>query len=800
MKKTVSINIGGVVFHIEEDAYEKLKKYLSDISSHFSKYSDSKEIVSDIEFRIAEVFLKKLKGKKQSLNMADVEEITKTMGSVKDFEMEVVEETEKEEIKEDFTPPVEESFAKRKLFRDVRRKILGGVCSGIAHYLSIDPLWIRLLFLALFFGFWFIPPASGIALIGYLVLWAVTPASGELEEDNTIKRLYRNPEERVIGGVSSGIAAFFGTDPLVIRLLFVLSVLVFGFGILLYIILWMITPEAQSTTDKMRMRGEPVTLSNIETAVKKSFSNNEGEEENILVKIILFPFRILGQIFEALAKLLGPLLVFLVEAIRVITGLFLAFISIVGVFALVVAFMFVMGVAPWPEVTLDGITASMVQSFVTVPTAIGVFLGGLIPTLAIGLLGIRFLAKRPIYNSAFLWSLVGVWMIGLLMSALTVPRIALSFAEDSDYQTTETYEVQNEVIHLDVNNVGMEDYEGVRLRIRPHSGDDIRLEYSYSASGTSESEALENAKAIDYEMKWVGDSVMVFDSNIKLKEDAVFRGQELDLTLYMPIGQKFVLPSSIVSIIYNTVYRYHYNVSDIRGNTFFFSDPETLECEGCDPNSGNRTGSDKKEMVFNSPFTTLDIAGHFNVIYTQGKDNILRMEGREEQLAEVEVIAEEENLSISYEAVYRGKPKRRSMVTLIIESPDLSSLELSGYNELNIASLNTVNFSLALAGVVDAEVKADVDNMEVQLEGKSNLELDGEASSMDASLSGVSELDAEYFKTERAIISTSGTSKARIHAKESLDATARGISEIIYSGNPSELKKDKNGLAKISRR
>ena len=81
MKKTVSINIGGVVFHIEEDAYENLRKYLAEINQYFSKYDDSKEIVSDIESRIAEVFLKKLQGKKQSLNMSDVNEILKTMGS-----------------------------------------------------------------------------------------------------------------------------------------------------------------------------------------------------------------------------------------------------------------------------------------------------------------------------------------------------------------------------------------------------------------------------------------------------------------------------------------------------------------------------------------------------------------------------------------------------------------------------------------------------------------------------------------------------------------------------------------------
>ena len=123
----------------------------------------------------------------------------------------------------------QKSYGQKKLYRDVKRKILGGVCSGIANYLNLDPLWIRLVFVLLFFGFWFIPPASGFSLILYLILWAVTPGSATLKEDKNVKRLYRNPEERVIGGVASGIAAYFGTDTLVVRLLFVLSVLLFGF-------------------------------------------------------------------------------------------------------------------------------------------------------------------------------------------------------------------------------------------------------------------------------------------------------------------------------------------------------------------------------------------------------------------------------------------------------------------------------------------------------------------------------------------------------------------------------------------
>ena len=154
MKKNISINISGIIFHIEEDGYEKLKNYLESINKYFSAFDDSGEIIADIESRIAEIFLSKLNEGKQVITAEDVEALVSTMGSIKDFqaieETESVDEpgkpseekSEKAGEEKEYTPP-------KKLYRDNKRKLLGGVCSGIAHYFSIDPLWIRLLVIIL---------------------------------------------------------------------------------------------------------------------------------------------------------------------------------------------------------------------------------------------------------------------------------------------------------------------------------------------------------------------------------------------------------------------------------------------------------------------------------------------------------------------------------------------------------------------------------------------------------------------------------------------------------------------------
>ena len=225
---------------------------------------------------------------------------------------------------------------------------MGGVASGIAHYFSIDPLWVRLIFLLVFFNILF-PAITGAIFVVYIILWIVVPGNNELVEDKTYKKLYRNPDDRVLGGVSGGIASFFGSDPTVIRLLFVLSIFLGGAGLILYIILWIITPEAGSITEKMQMQGEPVTLSNIESNVKKSLKVKEGEE-NVFVKVLLFPFRLIALAIGALGKFLGPFLKFLVDASRILVGLIIVSIGASFMFVSLILWGLLIGIAEgWSE-------------------------------------------------------------------------------------------------------------------------------------------------------------------------------------------------------------------------------------------------------------------------------------------------------------------------------------------------------------------------------------------------------------------------------------------------------------------
>ena len=276
MKKNISINISGIIFHIEEDGYENLKKYLDSINRYFSTFEDSSEILADIESRIAEIFLSKLNEEKQIITSEDVNSLIATMGSVSDFK--AAEESDEEanafrpNAGETTGTPLSEprSYVPPKsLQRDQKRKILGGVCAGLGNYFSIDPLWFRLLFAALLF-------AGGVTALIYVIMWIIVPGSYDLEEPEFGKKMFRDPQSKIIGGVSGGVAAYFGIDIILVRVLFILLTFAGGLGFFLYIILWVSLSEARTITDKMQMQGEPVTLSNIESNIKKEFQYQRG--------------------------------------------------------------------------------------------------------------------------------------------------------------------------------------------------------------------------------------------------------------------------------------------------------------------------------------------------------------------------------------------------------------------------------------------------------------------------------------------------------------------------------------------
>ncbi|MDR2815887.1 MAG: PspC domain-containing protein [Proteiniphilum sp.] len=287
MKKVININFQGQVIVIEETAHDILKQYIDNLKTYFSREEGGDEIVNDIECRIAELFGNRLKHGINCITDEDVKAIINSIGRPQDFDSDY--EDEAGSAKNE--PWGNE---RQSLHRSANDKIIGGVCSGLAHYFKTAPVWIRLFFV-LFFGvlFWV-----------YIALWIVLKPK-ELKS-NVTKRLYRNPNDRFIGGVCGGIAAYFRIDSWIPRILFLLPLVLnmigiisifplnrifdhvefnwnFNMGVaLIYVVLWAIIPAAKTVKQKLEMMGEEDYIRSIREKVtdnvagSKNYAGMEG--------------------------------------------------------------------------------------------------------------------------------------------------------------------------------------------------------------------------------------------------------------------------------------------------------------------------------------------------------------------------------------------------------------------------------------------------------------------------------------------------------------------------------------------
>lgn len=635
MKKNISINISGIIFHIEEDGYESLRKYLDSINKYFSSFEDSSEIMADIESRIAEIFLSKLNEGKQIITAEDVTALMATMGNVNDFKAVEEEEPGPQRTGGSYDPGQQQyTYAPPKsLQRDQKRKIIGGVCAGLGNYLNVDPLWIRLLFAVLAF-------AWGFTIFVYIIMWIVVPGSYDLNEIETGKKMYRDPDRKVLGGVCGGVASYLNIDILAVRILFVLLIIVGGLGIFLYIILWLILPEARTLTDRMQMQGEPVTLSNIESNIKKNQGLESTGEESVLTKIVLFPFRLIAMILEALAKIIGPL----AEALRVVIGIFivvtglsLLLSSLVTGGAVLGIFSAGMGNLPW--VTNFNELSIPVDAFMRafpgwVLTA--GFVALIIPTLFVILLGISVIATRIVFSAPVGWSLFVLFIICVAILGVGIPKIVLAFKEEGEFKTETYYTPTGKTAVFKIKETGMDDYEGTSLHLKGYAEKDFKLVQTFRAQGHSRRHAIENAHMVDYHVS-LQDSVFTFDSDLTFKQEAIFRAQELDMILYVPYNHPFIIEKDMVNLLDEYI---PYESRD--GQTWQMTE-KGLDCISCPkPTKEELAQADLRD------FDQLDLHGIFDVRVYRGNEYAVELKGNDIEKAKYNIFRSGKTLVIDF--------------------------------------------------------------------------------------------------------------------------------------------------------
>lgn len=337
MKKTISITLNGLVFNIEEDAYDRLNSYLDALKRHFGATDYGKEVVADIESRIAEQFAGKMKDRKvEVINLPEIEEVIKTMGSVEDL-------------------------------ADESKK-----------------------------------------------------SSTEASKPAGRRRLYRNPDDQIIAGVAGGIASYFNIDPLIPRILLGVSVFIGGYGILLYIILWIILPEAQSAAEKLEMKGNAVTLANLEESHKER--KNRAN------------FSVLRYFFQEVFYLLGRFLRAVGSIILTVIGLIMTAVGFVAIFgfALLALILLFNPHSAYVDPTISQVFTGS-QYILLISSG---FVAAIIPAIIALLIGVSFVRRKNAITTSvgltfvILWLASGVTFAYMVTSAAPQIQAAVKSIEE----------------------------------------------------------------------------------------------------------------------------------------------------------------------------------------------------------------------------------------------------------------------------------------------------------------------------------------------------------------------------------
>lgn len=519
MKKTLTINLSGFIFHIDEDAYLKLESYLGALKQQFSQTTGGQEIVTDVEMRMAELFKERIGDSKEVINSGDVDAVIQILGRPEDYLQDDAESVEGQSY---YDP---KTSYRKKIHRDVDNRVIGGVSSGLAAYFNIDALWVRLLFVVLFFA------------------W---------------------------------------------------------FGLLLYIILWIVVPAAKTTAEKLQMRGEPVTLSNIENFVKVEASGVQDSLHRVSGKASHYGAKggnALGNLFSALFNLIKLILKFILKVI----GFFLLFIGFITLTSLAAAFF--VGI----DINDSHLTFSqmndLLQSLaldrsVYNGLTLGFSLLVLGPLFLLIYYGVRILFGVESLNSNVRRGLALVSLAGFILLVVSGISLGNQLRYDADRSeemlvpsggtlvitpTLDSISEEFNYYHDDLEwrYINGKNYFGhVKLDIRQSSEEYSYLETQYEAQGSSRRNAKQNTQALNHKVQLDANTLSIAPYFTLEENRSPYRFQRIDMVLYLLPGDTVYLAEGTEGLIYDIPNLNDYFDPDMAGHHWTMT-KYGLKCADC---------------------------------------------------------------------------------------------------------------------------------------------------------------------------------------------------------------------------
>ncbi|KAA3436692.1 PspC domain-containing protein [Rufibacter hautae] len=827
MKKNISVNLQGMIFHVEEDGYEMLSQYLAGIKTYFSTYEGHEEIVADIESRIAEIFFSRLNPGKQVISRDDVQALIAQMGTIADFETVEIEEAEATSARNQGStatpPPYEPAPTEQKrLYRDVNRKVLAGVAAGIANYLQMDPIWVRLAFVLLVLG---VPFTGGFTILGvilYVVCWVALPKNAALP-DIPVRKLFRDPVDKKLGGVASGIAIYFGADVAIIRLLFLLFFLIGGVGLIPYIILWIAVPEAKTITERVQMQGNPVTLSSIEESVKNNLNMRDANgQESTLAKVLLFPVRLVSQVIQVLSRVLNPVLGALITLVRVFAGLLLMVVAGGFMIALLTSLMIGTGVYDQPQYfNVGDIPAAAFFNAVPGWLVWAGFFAGFIPALLLFLLGVGMLAKRFLLRPTVGWPMLGVWLLALAALLSGIALTARQFQETGEFATEQTFPAAAyQTMVFNIRDTNHSYGHRMRVKMEGYNGTDVKVIQTYKAKGMDEADAINNAQMISYKMVQQ-DSVLRFDDAFIFKPNAIFRDQDLEIRVLIPEGKQLRFSEGYANHFSDEITDGDYYSEDLASNTWQMKNGRLvcLTCSVVDSTGGTTARQPRTAVgmdddlailkdqyegiakIYNvRDFTEIEAGGAYHIRVRQSHRNFVRVTGSQDEQERLKIRVQNGVLKISRESEFmKWWEGNKSAVLIEVETPDLSLVDIGGAAKAEIIGFAPENFTIKQSGASEVAISISTGHLDVDLSGASRASLKGTADDLSIDGSGACKVDASKMEAQVAHVNVSGASQSVVNVARELYADASGASSVEYVGE-ARVEKNQSGGSRVNRR
>ncbi len=580
MKQVININFQGRVVPIEVTAFELLKNYTESLNRHFANEEGKEEIINDIESRIGELFQERITKGATCITDDDVKAIIKSMGNPEDFE--AMDDTQSAPASSSANQQQSSSSSgatgNKRLFRNENDKVLGGVCSGLANYFNIDVVVTRIIFVILLF--------SGVGFLTYIIMWIAVPSSATEQIGGTRKKLFRDPDEKIVAGVCSGIGNYFGVNPWIPRVLFLLPFLSFlsrwghwgGFwdfgdvirftfsptSLIVYIILWIVIPEAFTTSEKLEMKGEKVDMNSIKNSVME-------EMKGVGKKAEKFGKEASGVISEKAKDVAGDVQHFakrnrggLGNVIAMIVKIFAYFIiGFVGLVLIIALFgLAVVSIGFFP--LKDFVIHNDYQNLFAWGTLI-LFIA--VPIIAIITWIIRKIARSKSNSRILGFSFGALWVVGWACFILLISSISRDFRYNSKNMIEQEIALTNPTVNkLEITSqsplsrytrsrfLSFEPFENIQedtayvnnvdVRIVKSTNDSFKVTVIKMATGRSRTIAENNAAQIQYSGVQ-NDSVLLMDKGITINKTDKFRNQRVVFTIYVPVGKRIKIDRSI---------------------------------------------------------------------------------------------------------------------------------------------------------------------------------------------------------------------------------------------------------------